>query len=118
MPMAWAFQKESELLNIFNYYLEKMQQSGVIDRLRQKFIGDHNRDTGALNIQALQGLGYANVVFPFLALLTGLCAAFMQLGIETVTICKKKCFAYQEHSNEDESTPEGAREIIDDMVSY
>ena len=113
--MAWAFQKESELLPIFNNYLDKMQQTGVIDRLRQHFIGDRNGDTGASKIQNLQGLGYDSVVLPFLALLTGLCVAFMQLGIETVIICKKKCLADQEHSNEDDSTSEEAKEIIDDI---
>ena len=92
-----------------------MQQTGVIDRLRQHFIGDRNGDTGASKIQNLQGLGYDSVVLPFLALLTGLCVAFMQLGIETVIICKKKCLADQEHSNEDDSTSEEAKEIIDDI---
>ena len=51
---------------------------------------NHNGDTGASKIQDLEGLGYESVVLPFLALLTGLCVAFMQLGIETVIICKTK----------------------------
>ena len=112
--MAWAFQRESELVPIFKYYLAKMQQSGVIDRLRQKYI-DRNGDTGASKIQDLQGLGYESVVLPFLALLTGLCVAFMQLGIETVIICKKKYLADQEHSNEDFAISGEAKDIIDDI---
>ena len=113
--MAWAFQRESELLPIFKYYHDKMKQTGVIDRLRQKLKGNHIGDTGASNIQDLQGLGYDSVVLPFLVLLTGLCVAFMQLGIETVIICKNKYLADQEHSNEDDFTSEEAKEIIDDI---
>ena len=113
--MAWAFQRESELVPIFKYYLAKMQQTGVIDRLRQKCMHNHNGDTGASKIQDLEGLGYESVVLPFLALLTGLCVAFMQLGIETVLICKKKYLADQEHSNEDFATSGEAKDIIDDI---
>ena len=89
--MAWAFQRDSELLQIFNYYLDKMQQTGVIDRLRQEFIGGHNRDTdvSVIQMQNINSLGYENVVVLFLALLTGLCVALFQLGIETATFCKK-----------------------------
>ena len=62
-----------------------MQQTGVIDRLQQKFVGDSNREADALEIQVqdINGLGYEKVAFPFLALLTGLCVAFIQFGFET-----------------------------------
>ena len=112
--MAWAFQRESELLPIFKYYLDKMKQTGVINRLRQKFIGNIG-DTGTSKIQDLQGLGYDSVVLPFLTLLIGLCVAFMQLGIETAIICKKKCSEDEKLSREDNSTSEKAKEIIEDI---
>ena len=115
MPLAWAFQRESELLPIFNYYLDKMQQTGIIHRLQQKFIGDHNRDTDASMIQDINGLGYANVAFPFLALLSGICLALLQLGIETAVICRKKCSNDEHQSNEDYSTSEEAQDIIGDI---
>ena len=113
--MAWAFQRESELLPIFKYYLDKMKQTGVINRLRQKFIGNIG-DTGTSKIQDLQGLGYDSVVLPFLTLLIGLCVAFMQLGIETAIICKKKCSEDEKLSREDNSTSEEAKEIIDEII--
>ena len=112
--MAWAFQRESELLPIFKYYLDKMKQTGVIIRLRQKFIGNIG-DTGTSKIQDLQGLGYDSVVLPFLTLLIGLCVAFIQLGIETAIICKKKCSEDEKLSREDNSTSEKAKEIIEDI---
>ena len=105
--MAWAFQKESELLPIFNNYLDKMQQTGVIDRLRQHFIGDRNGDTGASKIQNLQGLGYDSVVLPFLTLLIGLCVAFMQLGTETAITRKKG----RSGNEEIESTSDKAKDV-------
>ena len=115
--MAWAFQRESELLPIFNYYLGHFQGAGVIDRLQKKFIRDSNRDTDASKkqVQDINGLCYENVAFPFLALLSGICVALFQLGIETAIICKKKCSDDEEKSNEDESTSEEANDIIDDI---
>ena len=112
--MAWAFQRESELLPIFKYYLDKMKQTGVIIRLRQKFIGNIG-DTGTSKIQDLQGLGYDSVVLPFLTLLIGLCVAFIQLGIETAIICKKKCSEDVELSKVKDFTSEEAKEIIEDI---
>ena len=115
--MAWAFQRESELLPIFNYYLGKFQRAGIIDRLQQTFMGGSNRDTDASKkqVQDINGLGYENVAFPFLALLSGICVALFQLGIETAIICKKKCSDDEEQSNEGESASEEANDIIDDI---
>ena len=114
--LAWAFQQSSELLPIFNHYLEKMQQTGVMDKLQNKFIGDHNGVKGASKVQEVQGLGYDTVVLPFLALLIGLCAALLQLGIEAISnICKKKCSKDGEQSKEDDSTSEEEKEMIDEI---
>ena len=93
-----------------------MQQTGVIDRLKQTFLGNHNGITGSSKIQELQGLGYDTVIFPFLALLIGLCAALFQLGIEAMTsICKEKGSKYEEQSKEDDSTSKEEREMIDEI---
>ena len=111
--MAWAFQKESELLPIFNYHLEKLQQTGVMERLRQKMMQYPVGNTDASNIQVQDsnGLGYEHVAFPFLALLFGLCLAFMQLGAETAITCKK-----QHSANEEiESTAEKAKYIMNEI---
>ena len=84
-----AFQKESELRSMLNYHLEKMEQSGVIDRLHKKFLESQNihPDTDAIMTKVYdEGIGYDNVVVPFLVLLTGLCVALLQLGIEVIGI--------------------------------
>ena len=94
-----------------------MRQTGVTDRLRQKFLGERNIDgaTSKTQVQNMNGLGYENVVFPFLALLAGLCVAILQLGIEAVIMCTKKYFDDEEHSIDDESMSDKDEEIIDDI---
>lgn len=81
--MAWAFQKESELLPVFNYYLHQMQERGIMDKLRREIVRKH-KNAGETQVPDVIVLGYEDLAFPFLALLTGICVAFIQLGIETV----------------------------------
>ena len=110
---AWGFQRESELLPIFNHWLKKMQQTGVIDRLHQKFIGDHKLDEDTTVPQSINGLDFENVALPFIALLIGLCAAVTQLAIEIVSICKKKCSDVDEQSKKElGSLSEEAKDVI------
>ena len=72
-----------------NYHLDKMEQSGIIDRLHKKFLKSQNihSDTDAIMTKVYEeGIGYDNVVVPFLVLLTGLCLALLQLGIEAIGV--------------------------------
>ena len=108
--MTWAFQSESELLPIFNHNLYQMKQTGVIERLRQQFLG-YNSDISTIKtIVDFDGLSYENVMLPFLALLIGICLALIQLGIETlVSKCSNDGQKLKEDTSEDEI------EIIDDI---
>ena len=119
MPMSWAFQRNSELLPIFNHYLSKMEQAGVIDRLRHKYSGYRDMDTANSknHVQDNNGLGYENVVLPFSILLAGVCWALLHLGIELLHICKKKCFHERKHPNEAESKSMEADDIIDEITN-
>ena len=95
MELAWAFPRESELIQMINHYLVKMQETGVIERQLQKIAPTINRDSyNTLVTQEPSGLGYDRVIFPFLALLVGFCIAFVQLGLEAATNCKKKRSSY------------------------
>ena len=112
--MAWAFPRESELLPLFNYHLYKMKQSGIIDRLQQKFLDEHNSNTVlSQTMVASNSLGYKNVMLPFLAILTGMCVALLQLGIEVLAMTKKDHLSDELQSEKDMS--EEAKEIIDDI---
>lgn len=94
-----------------------MQETGIIEKLRQTYIGNSNGDTDTSNIhdEYIQVLGYEDVLFPFLALLAGLCVAFIQLGIEIAVKCKDNRSARKEQSNEDVYPSESTKEIINDI---
>ena len=49
-PLAWGFQKDSELIGIFNYHLHKMHEAGMVDRLRQDIERQHE-----MNVASTQG---------------------------------------------------------------
>ena len=119
--MAWAFQINSELLPIFNHYLGKMEQAGIIDRLRHKYLGDKGMDTANSKNQVNDiddiGLGYGSVVIPFSILLAGLCWALLQLGIESLPFFNMKCFDERKHPNEVELNGMKADDIIDEITS-
>ena len=109
--MAWAFQRESDLIPIFNYHLYKMKQTGVIDRLQQNALGDI--DTTSNTLLDNNGLGYENVLFPFLAFLTGVSVALLLLVIERAANFLEKCTKKEEQLSEDKL--EEAQQIIDDI---
>ena len=117
LPLGWALRKESELLQIFNYHLDKMRLTGVTDRLQEKFLGEVSIDDTASKsqVQDLTGLRYEDVMFPFLALLTGIFMASLQFGVETVVKCKKKYTDDGDRTEEDESRSQKAEEIINDI---
>ena len=85
-PLCWAFQKDSELAEVFNYHLQKMRETGTMSYMRQQFNLNKKRD--ARKLQDAHVLGFENVAFPFLALLTGVSLAFIQVGIEFVMFYK------------------------------
>ena len=89
-PLAWAFEKDSEFVSIFNYHIQKMQLSGIMARYWQEVERKLNINIDDTKIQNVIVLGYENVAFPFLALLTGLFAALLQFGIEVAVFCKRK----------------------------
>ena len=99
--MSWGFQKDSELIHVFNYHLQKMQESGMFEKLGLNIYDKHetNKD---YNKTEEHVLGYKNVVLPFSLLLTGLFVSLLQLGIE---VMKKKCESEQQEEHNAELVP-------------
>jgi hypothetical protein len=67
--MGWAFQKNSEFTEYFNFHLFKLEESGVMYKL--------NRDwtylpTDVYWVDDAISLGYDNALFPYLILLGGI----------------------------------------------
>ena len=110
--MAWAFQKDSELVGVFNYHIHKMQGTGNMDRFWQEMERKRKNNKYATKVQEVNVVGYENVAFPFLALLAGLFAALLQLGIEFVVFCKRKYADIPNQSSDESSTPRESRLII------
>ena len=94
--LRWGFQKDSEVLELFNYHLQKIQESGVYRRLEQKMYYDLNEDDTEKEDYILEDaaefedyvLSYKNVAIPFSVLQIGLLVSLLQLGLEAM---KKKC---------------------------
>ena len=85
-----AFQKDSDLACVFNYHIHKMQARGIFDRFWSEVERKQNMNKDDTKVQNVNVVGYENVTFPFMALLTGLLAALLQLGIEFTVFSKKK----------------------------
>ena len=83
-----------------------------MDLLWQEVERKQNMKKDDTKIQNTNVLGYENVAFPFLALLTGLFAALLQLGIEFVVFCKRKYADIPNQSSDESSTPRESRLII------
>ena len=66
---AYAFQKGSELVFMFNHFLKKMHESGVIDKMNRDW---SLREEIEFDVEPAVTLGYKNVVFPFIILVSGL----------------------------------------------
>ena len=66
---AYAFQKGSEFVFMFNHFLKKMHESGVIDQMNRDW---SLREEIDFEVEPAVTLGYKNVVFPFIVLVGGL----------------------------------------------
>lgn len=106
--MSWAFQKDSEVADLFSHHINKMKETGTMDKLWQKIESKMKWGNDATNIQEINELGYDNVVLPFWALMTGVCSAILLLVIEAFAVRRG---LETEIKNEEEET------VIDVPVS-
>ena len=66
---SFALQKESEFTQIFNYHIAKLDETGVLDTLRLKYL---QKSLSVANPSKSITLGFNNVLFPFLILMLGI----------------------------------------------
>ena len=69
---ALAFQTDSEFIALFNHYILRMKENGVIDALKKRRWGKHNKDYEMVEPIVL---GYDNVMFPYAWLAFGVIIA-------------------------------------------
>ena len=69
---ALAFQKDSEFIALFNHYILRMKENGVIAALKKRRWGKHDKDYEM--VEPFE-LGYDNVLFPYAWLAFGVIIA-------------------------------------------
>ena len=94
VQLALALQKDSEFLEIFNYFLLKEFEHGIFNKLDREynFFLYRNEEFGMIEPQAL---GFNNIVFLFMGLGIGISAA---LAIATLELLIKKLSIVQDSS--------------------
>jgi ABC-type amino acid transport substrate-binding protein len=84
--IAWAFQKDSEFVDIFNHYLHKMQEYGIMDKMSKDW---NDKATTYVGTADSVSLGFENTLFPFLLLFGGMLSAMGLVLIEA--LFRAKC---------------------------
>ena len=79
-PLAWAFQKDSEFLECFNYHFQKMDEGGLLSHLQKTIYTEKTYEDK--NDVEMTTLGYENVAFPCLVLIMGSLVALLYLAAE------------------------------------
>ena len=80
-PLAWAFQKDSQFVDCFNYHLRKIKESGVITQIvvrTQEINEKYNTVDDAFT------LTFENVVFPYLIMVAGVITSVCQSAMEKI----------------------------------
>ncbi len=98
--IAFGLQKGSEFYDIFNYYLLKMEQSGFLDMLHQKWLENPYKDDtkSSFDGNTTLALGYDNVLFPFLGLGWGLLASAVLALLEWIRQTSKGILNTEVHN--------------------
>ena len=76
-----AFNKDSEFTKIFNNNLLKMQESGLINRIKKKWYGDYDKVFGMSEPLVLT---FDNLFFPFGCLALGIIFTFLIITAEVI----------------------------------
>ena len=81
---AFAFQKDSEFLHLFNHFLKKMLEAGIIFKINKDI---SKRKIIDYEVEPAVTLGFENVSFPFMVLLGGLTLAVIMTCFEKLRVC-------------------------------
>ena len=115
-----ALQKDSEFLEIFNYYIMKQYENGILKRLYRTY---HSELLAReqFSMSEPQPLGYEKVVFPFTCLVIGV-AASMWIAIVEIVIRHmgwngaNNPEARSIHDSQDKSCPEKTTHLDHDRL--
>jgi hypothetical protein len=77
---VWAFQKNSDFTEFFNFHLHKLKESGMRDRLYSTWMYRSNKDSSTM-ADAIS-IGYENSVLPFLLFACGIIMSVVTVAFE------------------------------------
>ena len=80
--MAFAFQNDSEFVEVFNIFLLNLRQTGLLDKIYQKWIPKSVEEADP--DEPVSPLGFENLSFPFLGLTWGALVAGLFVLIEMI----------------------------------
>ena len=86
IQIAYAFQKYSPYLKLFNYYLKKLEEGGTFHNLKNKY----NRLPQVCSSDGGGPIGFSNTITAFIAFLIGLALGASLLILELLYHYKYK----------------------------
>ncbi len=81
-PLAFALQKDSELLGLINYQVVKLHQSGMLHFLKHKWINSRRPDLWSCGMEEALALGYDHLAPYMLVLVFGIFVAALAVAGE------------------------------------
>ena len=97
LGQGFCLQKDSEFRELFDYFIVKMRESGLMRSLYQKYLpqmyGDNVATTEAAAAAAAAGVAWSGVIFPFAILAGSVAVSFVVLAAETglMFMSRRKC---------------------------
>ena len=82
---TFAFKRDSEFVDLFNYHIGVMEKSGVLKHIQNVWIPKTGFATASDSQSEAVVLGFENVAFPFLVVIVG-------AGIALTLSCFERCF--------------------------
>lgn len=82
VPVAMAFTPNSEILETFSPFLLKLKETGILQKIKQKWnLGRKEKEIKQVK-ESGTVLGFENLSFPFLVLAFGIILSFLLVGVE------------------------------------
>ena len=78
--LAFAFQNDSEFVEVFNVFFLKLRQTGLLNKIYQRWIPRSFEE--AKPDQLISALGFENLSFPFMGLMWGALVAGLIVLVE------------------------------------
>ena len=86
--LSFAFPKGSEFVDLFNSFLVKLRQSGILTKINQKWAPVSNSKEVMNTPESGTILGFENLSFPFNLLATGIIIGATVALVEKINSCK------------------------------